>query len=36
MFEIFPRLRALDGHREGIPVIDFSLVDVGDGDMPDY
>jgi len=36
VFEIFPKLKALDGHRESIPMIEFSTSDLGDEKMPEY
>ena len=36
IFEIFPKLRALDGHREGIPVIEQVNVDMGGDENIDY
>ena len=36
MFEIFTKLKALDGHRDGIPMIEFGIIDIGDENMPDY
>ena len=36
--KVFPKLKALDGHRDGIPVIEGGtyLNDYGDSDLPDY
>lgn len=36
MFEILPKLRALDGHREGVPVIEPVEIDVGGSENVEY
>jgi hypothetical protein len=36
VFEIFTKLKALDGHREGIPVIEPGQIDIADMDNIDY
>ena len=36
MLEALPKLRALDGYREGAPIMDPGVIEDGDGDMPQY
>ena len=36
IFELFSKLKALDGYRQGFEVFDFSPIDIGDDKMPDY
>lgn len=36
VFEIIPKLKALDGHRDGIPVIEQPNIDVGGNENVNY
>jgi len=36
MFEIIPKLKALDGHRDGIPVIEMGNIDMGNDENIEY
>lgn len=36
VFEAMPKLKALDGYRADIPLIDPGLIDANDGEKPDY
>lgn len=36
VFEAMPKLKALDGFREGAPIMDPGLIEEGDGDKPEY
>lgn len=36
VMEAMPKLKALDGYRNGCQVFEPGQIDVGDGDRPDY
>ena len=36
MFELIPKLKALDGHRDGIPVIETGNIDTGNDENIEY